>query len=276
MLSTKIDLSDYLAVSFITAAGDTVGSFPETDNPARGDSLELIVQPRVQATLPTFRYEMRQVYRIAGADLDRSSLRLGITVNRSERPIKPGQATYLAQLGLSVPTDANLFDVDNRVFPRVHDPVPEQVIERRLRRLPQRPAFRRQYVAGPAGTAGLALYHATVRTVRSGTSRQVPAANAVQLDGGGRPGHPRPECTADQRGHRGPDCQRPDPDPGRRLHAGLRSRPGHLPQPERPLRRAAGGGDSPLRGTRGSSRWPRPSSTEWRCITAWANGARST
>jgi hypothetical protein len=127
MLSNKIDLSDYLAVSYITATGDTVGSFPETDNPARSDSLELIVQPRVPATEPTFRYEMRQVYRIAGSDLDRSTLRLGITVNRSERPIKPGQATYLAQLGLAVPTDANLFDVDNRVFPRVHDPVPEQV-----------------------------------------------------------------------------------------------------------------------------------------------------
>ena len=127
MLATKLDLSDYLAISYITASGDTVGTFPESDNPARKDSLQLIVQPRVPATQPTFRYEMRQIYRIAGADLDRSTLRIGITVNRSERPIKPGQATYLAQLGLAVPTDANLLDVDNRVFPRVHDPVPEQV-----------------------------------------------------------------------------------------------------------------------------------------------------
>ncbi len=126
-LAARLDLNDYLAVSYITAAGDTVGSFPQTDNPARKDSLQLIVEPKVGATLPTFRYEMRQVYRIAGSDLDRNSLRAGITVNRSEKPLKGGAATYLAQLGLAIPTDPTLLDLDNRVFPRIQDPVPDQV-----------------------------------------------------------------------------------------------------------------------------------------------------
>ncbi|HKV76374.1 MAG TPA: cell surface protein SprA [Gemmatimonadales bacterium] len=127
-LSSRIDINnDYLAVSYITQAGDTVGSFPQVDNPARKDSLELIVEPKVNASLPTFRYEMRQVYRVSGSDLDRSSLRVGITVNRSERPLKPLAATYLALLGLAVPTDATLLDLDNRVFPRNQDPVPDQV-----------------------------------------------------------------------------------------------------------------------------------------------------
>lgn len=126
-LAARLDINDYLAVSFITEAGDTVGSFPQNDNPARRDSLELIVEPKVGATLPTFRYEMRQVYRVAGSDLDRSSLRVGITVNRSEKPLKGGAATYLAQLGLASPTDPTLIDLDNRIFPRNQDPVPDQV-----------------------------------------------------------------------------------------------------------------------------------------------------
>jgi hypothetical protein len=126
-LATKLDQDDYLAVSYVTADGTRVGSFPSTDNPAAGDSVRLIVQPKTGATAATFRYEMRQIYRVAGADLDLPSLQVNLSVNRSERP-QSGSATYLGLLGLAVPTDATQFDRDNRLFPRAQDPDANQVV----------------------------------------------------------------------------------------------------------------------------------------------------
>jgi hypothetical protein len=130
-LSTKLDPSSYLAVSYITGDGTTVGSFPATDRgPNSTDSLRLVAKPsgsNVDATSPLLRYEMRQVYRVAGSDLDPSSLEVSIALNRSERP-QSGAETYLALLGLSLPTDPNLFDRDNRLFPRSRDPEASQVI----------------------------------------------------------------------------------------------------------------------------------------------------
>jgi hypothetical protein len=126
MLGTKLDQNDYLAVSYRTAAGNLVGTFPEADRGTVGsearDTLQLIVQPQQGPALPTFRYEMRQIYRVAGADLDASSLQVGITLNRSERPLSGNAETYLQQLGLSVPSDATVFDRVNRLFPRQQDP----------------------------------------------------------------------------------------------------------------------------------------------------------
>ena len=133
VLGTKLDQNDYLAVSYRTTAGGLVGTFPEADrgqlgNQAR-DTLQLIVQPQQGPTLPTFRYEMRQIYRVAGADLDASSLQVGVTLNRSERPQSGNAETYLQQLGLSVPSDATVFDQVNRLFPRQQDPQASDVIK---------------------------------------------------------------------------------------------------------------------------------------------------
>ena len=68
-----------------------------------------------------FRHEMRQVYRVAGADLQASSLQVGITLNRSERPISGNAQTSLHQLGLAIPSDPAVFDQPNRLFPRAQD-----------------------------------------------------------------------------------------------------------------------------------------------------------
>ncbi|MGH7498166.1 MAG: hypothetical protein ACREL3_04875 [Gemmatimonadales bacterium] len=92
------------------------------------DTLQLVVQPQQGPDVPTFRYEMRQIYRVAGADLDPSSLSVGLTLNRSERPLSGTAATYLKLLGLSIPSDAALFDRDNRLFPRSRDPDAAQVV----------------------------------------------------------------------------------------------------------------------------------------------------
>ena len=127
-LATKLDARDYLAVSYVTAAGNTVGSFPEVDRgQASQDSLRLIVAPQVGPDKETFRREMRQIYRVAGGDLDVPSLLVNLSVNRSERP-QSGAATYLSLLGLALPTDPNLLDRENRLFPRSRDPEAAQVV----------------------------------------------------------------------------------------------------------------------------------------------------
>jgi hypothetical protein len=131
VLASKLDQNDYLAVSYRTVAETQVGTFPVKDQGSGGvvkDTLELIVQPQQGPDLPTFRYEMRQVYRVAGADLDPSSLTVGLTLNRSERPLTGNAGTYLQLLGLATPSDPTLFDRDNRLFPRTRDPSAAQVI----------------------------------------------------------------------------------------------------------------------------------------------------
>ena len=71
---------------------------------------------------------MRQIYRVAGADLEAASLTVGITLNRSERPLSGPAETYLQQLGLALPNDPKIFDRDNRLFPRNRDPEAAQVV----------------------------------------------------------------------------------------------------------------------------------------------------
>ncbi len=123
-LAARLDQSDYLAVSYRSQAGQ-VGTLPgqdRGDQPIR-DTLRLIVEPRVAATRSTFRHEMRQVYRVAGADLEPASLKVELSLNRSERPLRPGAApTYLAELGLAIPADPNAFNLQDRLFPRARDP----------------------------------------------------------------------------------------------------------------------------------------------------------
>ena len=126
-LTTKLGQNDFLAVSYTTVGGTTIGSFPGADRPANVDSLELIVQPRADAARATFRHEMRQIYRVAGTDLDPASLQVSLTLNRSERPAA-GAATYLAQLGLALPTDAGTLDRENRLFPRARDPGTDETV----------------------------------------------------------------------------------------------------------------------------------------------------
>ncbi|TFG51874.1 MAG: cell surface protein SprA, partial [Gemmatimonadales bacterium] len=130
-LAARLDPNDYLAVSYRSTAGQ-VGTFPATDQglvPGQppSDTLRLIVQPKVgppaNDTLPgTFRQEMRHIYRVAGADLDLASLKVNLSLSRSEAPQKAPQSTYLSELGLAVPTDPQILNTQERIFPRVRDP----------------------------------------------------------------------------------------------------------------------------------------------------------
>jgi hypothetical protein len=120
-LATRVGTEDYLAVSYVTAAGDTVGTFPAGGAPGTVDTLQLIYEPRRGPEVPTFAYEMRNVYRLGGPDVTRNSIAVSILLDQSERPLGGG-ATYLATLGLAVANDPSTVDQYDRVFPRERDP----------------------------------------------------------------------------------------------------------------------------------------------------------
>ena len=127
-LAARLDQNDYLAVSYITVAGTRVGTFPAGDNPAVVDSVLLVAIPQQGPTQQTFRHEMRQVYRVSGTDLQKASLRVKVSLNQSERPSNSDAPTYLAFFGLAIPPDPNVFDLENRLFPRVRDPGADLVL----------------------------------------------------------------------------------------------------------------------------------------------------
>ncbi len=125
-LGSRLDQTDYLAVSFVTASGtDSVGTFPAAANPdtAVVDTLRLVYDPRpgVTAAAATFRFEIRNAYRLGGQEITRETAELTLTVNRRERTLSTDQ-TYLASLGLAVESDPNRLDQYNRLFPRTRDP----------------------------------------------------------------------------------------------------------------------------------------------------------
>ncbi len=128
-LTAKLDPSDFLAVSYRTQSGQVIGTFPSSDNPARGDTLLLVMEPNRGPEAGTFHHALKNVYRVAGGELVRSSVNVAIQVNRSERPPDGiAASTWLSVFGLAVPTDQARFDVENRLFPRTRDPGADQTI----------------------------------------------------------------------------------------------------------------------------------------------------
>ncbi|MEE8061938.1 MAG: cell surface protein SprA, partial [Gemmatimonadales bacterium] len=126
VLNTKLAANEYLAVSFITASGRQVGTFPGQDqglgpNQEYLDTLQLVGAPQTQLGQSIYLREMRQVYRVAGTDLNKSTLIAQLTLNRSERPLSGLAQTYLSLFGLALPSDVNTLDIANRVFPRNRD-----------------------------------------------------------------------------------------------------------------------------------------------------------
>ncbi len=124
-LGSRLDQADYLAVSYVTASGtDSVGTFPGAASPDTVvDTLRLVYDPRpgVTAAAATFRFEIRNAYRLGGPEVTRETAELALTVNRRERTLATDQ-TYLAALGLAIESDQNRFDQYNRLFPRMRDP----------------------------------------------------------------------------------------------------------------------------------------------------------
>jgi hypothetical protein len=118
-LATRVGDQDFLATSYVTAAGDTVGTFPAIN---RGtDTLQLLYEPRKGPEVPTYVHEMRNVYRLGSGDIDRGSIDVTAVVNESEQPLD-GLGTYLSRLRVALPNDESTLDEYNRVFPRLRDP----------------------------------------------------------------------------------------------------------------------------------------------------------
>jgi len=126
-LANRLDASDYLAASYITASGtDSVGTLPvgASRDSAKADTLRLLYDPKpsVTASSPTFRFEIRSAYRVGGREIDRTSVELTLSVNQRERSAPPAGDTYLQRLGMALENDATKFDQYNRLFPRARDP----------------------------------------------------------------------------------------------------------------------------------------------------------
>jgi hypothetical protein len=124
-LANRLDQSDYLAVSYITASGlDSIGTLPvdASSDSARVDTLRLLYDPKpsVTAASSTFRFEIRSAYRVGGREIDRTSVDLTVSVNQRER--SAAGDTYLQRLGVALENDATQFDQYNRLFPRARDP----------------------------------------------------------------------------------------------------------------------------------------------------------
>ena len=257
-LAQKVDLrSDYIAVSYVTEGGVTVGSFPGQPKPDAGttcasvDTLRMIVEPLVGNDQPSFWHEMRQFYRVAGQDLDPVSLKVDISLNRSERPLPPSSfSTYLGALGLSVPTDQNTFDRENRLFPRARDPGADLIVRESYLAFPNIKPFANPAVLGPTELAD-SLYQTPVYLLFSqgpptkyqfrlqynstgAGDRTTLNLNALQI------------LEGSEKLYLGGRLL----DPRYRLHDRVRDRVDHLPQPRCALRHRGGANHGALRGAR--------------------------
>ncbi len=124
-LANRLDQNDYLAISYVTSTrADTVGTFPLEVNRDTTvvDTLRLVYDPKpgITAAAPSFRFELRNAYRVGGREVNRESLDLTLLVNQRERA--PDGQPYLGVLGLALENDLNQFDQYNRLFPRLRDP----------------------------------------------------------------------------------------------------------------------------------------------------------
>jgi hypothetical protein len=124
-LANRLDQNDHLAISYVTSTrADTVGTFPIKVNPDTTvvDTLRLVYDPKpgITAAAPSFRFEIRNAYRVGGREVNRESLGLALMVNQRER--SPAGEPYLGVLGIALEHDVNQFDQYNRLFPRARDP----------------------------------------------------------------------------------------------------------------------------------------------------------
>src|SRR4030095_2327 len=141
----------------------------------------------------TFRHEMRQIYRVGGSDLDPTSLQVSLSVNRSEKP-QNSTATYLSLLGLSIPTDPNLFDIENRLFPRPsRDPEAVQVVHASFVVFPHLTPFADATKLTPTERAD-SMYRTPLYALLQQTSAKFNGRLPYNSTGAGEPADLQPRC----------------------------------------------------------------------------------
>ena len=99
------------------------GGDPVVQNETRNIYANLIWDPSITPDDSAFNREIRSVYRVGGDDIQRQSVSVRIvTGNGQEKPVAGTAQTYLQMFGLSQASNANNFDVENRLWPRPSDP----------------------------------------------------------------------------------------------------------------------------------------------------------
>ena len=118
-----------VAYSLRIAGRDTTiarfGGTPDLEfTTAHPQFAHLLWDPRLEPSDPVFRREIRSVYRLGGADVDRStvSVRL-VSGSGGDQETAPGlTTTYLQLFGLAQRNSPAAFDTANRLWPRPNDP----------------------------------------------------------------------------------------------------------------------------------------------------------
>jgi hypothetical protein len=133
-LVTPIGRGERLAVSYTVTGPDgreavvssVGGTLPTQRNPAGTDTVNLLWDDEVLPGDAAFNREIRAVYRLGGGDLLRTTLSLKIVVGSGsdqEKPVGGTADTYLELFGLTQRNNPSAFDVENRLWPRVGDPI---------------------------------------------------------------------------------------------------------------------------------------------------------
>src|SRR6185312_268846 len=105
------------------------------------------------------------------------TLTVGVTLNRSERPVSGSAQTYLQLLGLAIPSNASVFDRENRLYPRARDPQATQIMHDSYVVFPQLRPFADPTRLSPA-EASDSLYRTPLFLL---SSRGPPAKFALRL-----------------------------------------------------------------------------------------------
>ena len=104
----------------------TTGGTPDLQaTTAHVQVANLVMDPSVGPTAPAFRREIRSVYRLSGENLVRQSVQVRIVTGSGllEHPIAGNDPTFLQMFGLAQSTNPSEFDFENRIWPRIGDPV---------------------------------------------------------------------------------------------------------------------------------------------------------
>ena len=212
------------------------------------------MQPQQGPDLPTFRYEMRQIYRVAGADLDPTRYG-GHHAQPQRAAARAPPTTYLRLLGLCDPDRRRrLRSGQPALSPRTRDPDAAQVSPRVLHRVPPPPAVRRPPSSRRRSLRIRSTGRRCFRCWRRVRPKFAPAP--LRRHRRRRPLDAQPQRPAAPGGERAALRRRTKARAGGGLLDLVRPRTGHLPQSRRPLRQGRHR-SPPASRSAGSSPWPR-------------------
>lgn len=113
-------------IAYTIGGGGTnprTGGDPVVQNETRELFANLIWDPSITPDDSAFTREIRSVYRVGGDDIQRSTVAARIvTGSGQEKPVAGTAQTYLQMFGLAQSSNAQTFDVENRLWPRPSDP----------------------------------------------------------------------------------------------------------------------------------------------------------